>query len=104
MAAGVGCGMTGPGLFTFPQTLAGTQAVGRWYGWQNGFANLAGVVGPSLTGFILQWTGNFRAPFAITAAICVAGGLAWVFIVGRVEPVTWTPAGKASVAAVSAQA
>lgn len=104
MAAGVGCGMTGPGLFTFPQTLAGTQAVGRWYGWQNGFANLAGVVGPSLTGFILQWTGNFRAPFAITAAICVAGGLAWVLIVGRVEPVTWTPAGKASVATVSAQA
>jgi MFS transporter, ACS family, D-galactonate transporter len=104
MAAGVGCGMTGPGLFTFPQTLAGTQAVGRWYGWQNGFANLAGVVGPSLTGFILQWTGNFRAPFAITAAICVAGGLAWVLIVGRVEPVRWVPAGKASVAPVSAQA
>jgi ACS family D-galactonate transporter-like MFS transporter len=94
MAAGVGCGMTGPGLFTFPQTLAGTQAVGRWYGWQNGFANLAGVVGPSLTGFVLQWTGNFRAPFGITVALCVAGGLAWVFIVGRVEQVRWAPAGK----------
>jgi MFS transporter, ACS family, D-galactonate transporter len=104
MAAGVGCGMTGPGLFTFPQTLAGTQAVGRWYGWQNGFANLAGVVGPSLTGFVLQWTGNFRAPFAITAALCIAGGLAWVFIVGRVEQVRWASASKASVAPVSAQA
>jgi ACS family D-galactonate transporter-like MFS transporter len=104
MAAGVGCGMTGPGLFTFPQTLAGTQAVGRWYGWQNGFANLAGVVGPSLTGFVLQWTGNFRAPFAITAALCIAGGLAWVFIVGRVEQVSWAPASEASVAPVSAHA
>ena len=103
MAAGVGCGMTGPGLLTFPQTLAGTQAVGRWYGWQNGFANLAGVVGPSLTGFVLQWTGNFRAPFAITAALCIAGGLAWVFIVGRVEQVKWAPASQASVAPVSAQ-
>jgi ACS family D-galactonate transporter-like MFS transporter len=104
MAAGVGCGMTGPGLFTFPQTLAGTQAVGRWYGWQNGFANLAGVVGPSLTGFILQWTGNFRAPFAITATLCIAGGLAWVFIVGRVEQVRWVPASKATVAPAGAQA
>lgn len=104
MVAGVGCGLTGPGLFTFPQTLAGTQAVGRWYGWQNGFANLAGVIGPALTGYVLQWTGNFRAPFAITAALCIAGGLAWVFIVGRVEQVRWAPASKASVAPVSAQA
>jgi ACS family D-galactonate transporter-like MFS transporter len=104
IAAGVGCGVTGPGLFTFPQTLAGKQAVGRWYGWQNGFANLAGVVGPSLTGFVLQWTGNFRAPFAITAAMCIAGGLAWVFIVGRVEPVRWAPVSNASVAPISAQA
>jgi MFS transporter, ACS family, D-galactonate transporter len=104
MAAGVGCGMTGPGLFTFPQTLAGTQAVGRWYGWQNGFANLAGVVGPSLTGFVLQWTGNFRAPFAITAALCIAGGLAWVFIVGRVEQVDWGTAHTTSATPVSAEA
>jgi ACS family D-galactonate transporter-like MFS transporter len=104
MAAGVGCGLTGPGLFTFPQTLAGTQAVGRWYGWQNGFANLAGIVGPSLTGFVLQRTGNFRAPFAITAALCTLGGLAWVFIVGRVEQVRWAPASETSVATLSANA
>jgi hypothetical protein len=96
--------VTGPGLFTFPQTLAGKQAVGRWYGWQNGFANLAGVVGPSLTGFVLQWTGSFRAPFAITAAMCIAGGLAWVLIVGRVEPVMWAPVSNVSVAPISAQA
>ncbi len=90
LLAGVGCGFTGPGLFTFPQTLAGTRAVGRWYGWQNGVANLAGVLGPSLTGFVLQWTGNFRTPFEITSAICVIGGLAWVFVVGRVEQVNWS--------------
>ena len=87
--AGVGCGMTGPGLFTFPQTLAGPQAVGRWFGWQNGFANVAGVVGPSVTGFVAQRTGNFLAPFAITAAVCLAGGLAWLLIVRRVEQVRW---------------
>jgi len=104
MVAAVGCGLTGPGLFTFPQTLAGVQAVGRWYGWQNGFANLAGVIGPALTGFVLQWTGNFRAPFAITAALCIAGGLAWVFIVGRVEQVKWMPASPASISPLNAQA
>lgn len=92
LAAGWGCGMTGPGLYTFPQTLAGPGAVGKWYGWQNGFANFAGVIGPALTGFVLQRTGSFLAPFAITAAICVAGVVAWVFVVGRVEQVKWDTA------------
>lgn len=89
MAAGFGCGMTGPGLYTFPQTLAGPEAVGKWYGWQNGFANFAGIAGPWLTGFVLQHTGKFLAPFAITAVVCVGGALAWVFIVGKVEQVEW---------------
>ncbi|HEX3105755.1 MAG TPA: MFS transporter [Terriglobales bacterium] len=89
LAAGFGCGMTGPGLYTFPQTLAGSAAVGKWYGWQNGFANFAGVTGPALTGFVLQHTGKFFAPFAITAAICICGAFAWVLIVGRVEEVKW---------------
>ena len=89
LAAGFGCGMTGPGLYTFPQTLAGSAAVGKWYGWQNGFANFAGITGPSVTGFVLQHTGKFFAPFAITAAICICGALAWVLIVGRVQEVNW---------------
>src|SRR5437762_14150273 len=43
MAAGVGCGMAGLGIFAFTPTLAGPPAAGRWAGLQNGFANLAGV-------------------------------------------------------------
>jgi cyanate permease len=101
MVAGVGCGMTGPGLYTFPQTLAGPEAVGKWYGWQNGFANFAGVIGPALTGFILQRTGNFLAPFAITASMCIVGILAWVFIVGRVEQVNWGAKRDPAIAATS---
>jgi MFS family permease len=96
MAAGFGCGMTGPGLYTFPQTLAGPGAVGKWYGWQNGFANFAGVTGPWLTGFVLQRTGTFLAPFAITAAVCIGGALAWVCIVGKVAQVEWKSAREAA--------
>lgn len=102
LAAGFGCGMTGPGLYTFPQTLAGSAAVGKWYGWQNGFANFAGITGPALTGFVLQQTGTFFAPFAITAGICVGGSLAWVLLVGRVEEVKWAQIRRTSVAPASA--
>jgi MFS transporter, ACS family, D-galactonate transporter len=85
MVSGAGCGMTSPGILAFAQRLAGPQAVGKWYGAQNGFANLAGVVGPALTGFVVERTGNFLIPFAITSVLCITGGLAWVYIVERVE-------------------
>jgi hypothetical protein len=50
----------------------------------------AGVVAPALTGFLLDRTGKFLAPLAITAAVLVAGALSWVFVVGRVEEVSWS--------------
>jgi len=103
LVAGIGCGLTGPGLYTFPQTLAGSQAVGKWYGTQNGLANFAGIIGPALTGFVLDYTKSFLAPFGITAAVCVGGILAWVFLVGRVEPVLWANRGEPSVAVADAR-
>jgi MFS transporter, ACS family, D-galactonate transporter len=104
IAAGVGCGMTAPGIFTFCQTLAGPCAAGKWYGAQNGFSNSAGVIGPALTGFVVQRTGNFLVPFAITSLLCVLGALAWLFIVGRIEQIKWAPKTEVSVAPAGAQA
>src|SRR6266404_6776445 len=89
MAVGVGSGMGAAGIFAFSQTLAGPQAAGRWTGLQNGFANLAGVVAPALTGFIVDWTGHFQVALAITAGVSLLSGISWVFLVGRFEPVTW---------------
>jgi MFS transporter, ACS family, D-galactonate transporter len=69
---------------------------------QNGFANLSGVVAPALTGFLVDRTGKFLAPLAIAVAVVLAGGLAWVFVVGRVEQVSWESlSGEAPVAAGS---
>lgn len=99
MAVGVGSGIAGAGIFAFSQTLAGPQAAGRWTGLQNGFANLAGVVAPALTGFAVDRTGSFVASMAITAGVLVAGGMAWVFIVGRVEQVSWAAEGEVLMAA-----
>jgi len=90
MFAGVGCGMTSPGILTFCQRLAGAHAVGKWYGAQNGFANFAGIVCPALTGFFVDRTGNFFWAFATTSALCVTGSLAWMLLVGRIEPITWS--------------
>ena len=102
VAIGIGCGAARAGPFAFSQTLAGPHATGKWTGLQNGFANLSGVVAPALTGFLVDRTGRFLAPLAITAAVLVAGGLAWVFVVGRVEQVSWkSESRRAPVAAAS---
>jgi ACS family glucarate transporter-like MFS transporter len=90
IVTGVGCGIGNSGIWAFSQTLAGPHAVGRWTGLQNGFANLAGVIGPALTGFIVDWTGHFQVALVITAGVSLLSGISWVFLVGRFEQVVWS--------------
>jgi ACS family D-galactonate transporter-like MFS transporter len=85
--AGVGLGITFPGLLGFAQTLAGAESAGRWMGLQNGFGNLGGVVSPALAGFLLDRTGDLIAAFMLAATVMLAGGFVWVFGVDRLEPV-----------------
>jgi ACS family D-galactonate transporter-like MFS transporter len=89
LLAGVGCGMGNSGLWAFSQTFAGSQAAGKWTGLQNGFCNFAGVIGPALTGFTVEWTGHFQIALAINASVCVMGALIWIFVVPPLKAVTW---------------
>ncbi len=84
-AVGAGSGMSAAGVFAFAQTLAGPETAGRWAALQNGFANFAGVLGATLTGYIVDKTAHFSGAFEVTAAIMLLGGIAWVFVVGRLE-------------------
>jgi MFS family permease len=102
LAAGIGCGMTSPGIMTFGQRLAGARAVGKWYGAQNGFSNFAGIVCPALTGFVVDRSGNFLLPFGIVSLLSVVGALAWVFMVGRLEQIDWAPKREVSIVPASA--
>jgi MFS family permease len=88
-------GAASSNMWGITQTLAGPQAVGRWTGFQNFFGNLAGVIAPALTGFVIDRTGQFFWPFVITAGIAGMGTLSWVFFVERVEPVNWGSSGRA---------
>jgi len=76
-------------LWPITQTLAGPRAAGRWVGIQNCLANIAGIIGPAVTGWIVDKTGSFNAAFALASLIVIAGAFAWGLIIERVEPVTW---------------
>jgi MFS family permease len=91
----IGYGGFASNHWAIAQTLAGPKMAGRWSGLQNGFANLSGIVGLWLTGYIRQTHGSSRLAFAITGAVSLVGACSWVFLVRRVEPVQWgtLPAG-----------
>src|SRR5450631_428653 len=76
-------------VWAITQTLAGPVAAGRWTGFQNFVGNLAGMVAPWLTGFVLERTGHFSWAFVIMTAVALSGAASWFFVVGPVEPVIW---------------
>ena len=92
-------------LWAITQTLAGPEAAGRWTGVQNFAGNLAGWFGPALTGFVLDRTGQFFWPVAITAQEwrCSQerwpGCLWWV----RLKPVVWDLPGHAAESSLTAR-
>jgi MFS transporter, ACS family, D-galactonate transporter len=81
--------MSSSNIWAITQTLAGPYAAGRWTGLQNFVGNLAGIVAPALTGFVLDRTGHFYWPFAILSVAALLGSLSWLFLVGPVREVTW---------------
>jgi len=85
----LGSGMFGSGIFACAQILAGPRTAGRWVGLQNGFANFSGVIGPALTGFVVQFTGRYTLALVITAVVSIVGAFAWGAIVGPLEEICW---------------
>ena len=82
-------GMSSSNVWAITQTLSGPQAAGRWTGLQNFVGNFAGILAPALTGFVLDRTGSFFWPFAITAVMCLFGAASWIFLIGPVKQVAW---------------
>jgi len=82
-------GMGISNVWAITQTLAGPLIAGKWVGVQNFMGNLAGAVGPALTGFLVERTGHYQWPFFVAAAVAWMGALGWIFVVGPVEQVQW---------------
>jgi MFS family permease len=92
-AAGVFIGMSNSNLWAITQVLAGPRIVGRWVGVQNFLGNLAGGIGPTLTGFLIDRTGGFRWAFFVVAGLAWIGALNWALVLGPVEQVEWKTTG-----------
>lgn len=83
-------GIASPGLFAIPQIFAGPTAAGRWVGVQNACGNVAGMIAPVLTGFLVDRTGGFDAAFTVAALVSALGLAGWVWIMPRIAPIDWS--------------
>ncbi len=88
--AGIAFGATSPNIFAIGQTLAGPVAAGKWIGVQNCFGNIAGIVGPIITGFLVDSTGGFAVAFAVAAGVALLGMAGWGLIIPRIAMVGWS--------------
>ena len=82
----------GPGsasIFGVSQTLAGPRAAHQWVGIQNCVGNIAGMVAPFVTGFLVERTGHFFWAFAVACVITVVGIFAWGVMIKKVAPIDW---------------
>jgi ACS family D-galactonate transporter-like MFS transporter len=89
LATGLFFGFGTPMFWTVAQTLAGPRAAGQWMGIQNFFGNLAGIIVPVVTGFLVDRTGNFAWAFAVAGAISLIGAIAWGVVIPRIETLDW---------------
>jgi len=82
-------GMCGSNIWAITQTLAGPKMAGRWTGLQNFLGNLAGIIAPAVTGFVVDYTGHFFVAFVIMAVVAMLAALSYFFVIGPVEEIAW---------------
>jgi MFS family permease len=73
-------------LYAVAQMFAGPRASGTWVGVQNAIGNTSGVLGPIITGIIVDRAG-YASAFYLTAAIAAFGALWWAWAVPRIEQI-----------------
>ena len=79
-------GLATGNLFAIIQCCAPPDEVGIWTGFENFAGNIAGVLAPLATGFLIARTGTYLPGFVLAAGVLVSGLLAYWFIVGELSP------------------
>ena len=68
--------LSGNTYFAIIFDLVDKRHVGSTTGFVHMIANCSGIVGPALTGYLVEWTGTYVVAFVVTAGIVLAGAIA----------------------------
>jgi MFS family permease len=84
-----GMGVQTPNIYASAQSMGGPRGAGRWVGFMNAIGNIAGIIAPIVTGFIVKETGSFYSAFIAAGAAAVLCALCWGLLVWRIDEVEW---------------
>jgi hypothetical protein len=76
-----GLGLATANYWALTQTLIPGGSIAMVVGIQNTAANLAGIVSPTLTGWLIDQTGSFDIPIKTIGVWLVIGILGYIFLV-----------------------
>jgi MFS family permease len=73
-------------LYSVAQIFAGPRAAGTWVGIQNALGNASGIIGPIVSGMIVDRYG-YSAAFIVTAVVTATGALWWLVAIPQIKQV-----------------
>ncbi|TNE32833.1 MAG: MFS transporter [Alphaproteobacteria bacterium] len=85
---GIGTGVVSVNIFAVAQMFGGPKATGGWVGVQNTLGNTAGIVGPVITGLIIDRLGGYEWAFIVAAGVTLLGAFWWLFVVPPIREVS----------------
>jgi MFS family permease len=83
IAAGCLVGLSTANQLVVLQGCAPPEQVGLWTGIYNFIGNLAGVLAPLVTGYLIERTRSYTPAFVLAAVMIAAGQLSYWFLVGK---------------------
>lgn len=74
--------LAAPAYWTLIQDSVPRHQVGTASGFMHGLANISGIVGPAVTGFLIQGTGTYASAFVLAGGLGIVGAMILALFVG----------------------
>ncbi len=87
--AGLGSALLSTNVYALAQIYSGPHVAGSWVGVQNAMANTAGIIGPILTGVIVDRLGSYGWAFVTAAVIAAVGAFWWMLMLPKAQQISF---------------
>lgn len=82
-----GLAIAAAAIWALPGDIAPRNMTSTVGGAQNCASNIGGILGPIVTGFIVEASGSFIVALIVSGAVTLIGALIYLFGLGKVEPI-----------------
>ncbi len=86
-----GIAVASPVVWSLPSLIGPSGSVGTMGGAMNFCGQISGIVAPIVTGYVVSARHSFAWAFGVAAIYLLVGISAYIFLLGRIEPVPFEP-------------